>query len=229
VVLRLVTGFAAVRVTVTARTVSVVDPMFPGVSRCLPVVPATTVAGMLAGVTGHVPETGWRFGWAFRSEGGGTDIETWQPVPFDGKANPVRGRSPNDSKGGAQAIRRPFLADCTLVVWVLTEDPDRVVAAFRRPVWPLRVGRSQDLGCVNEARPVTLTWVDQAVIGSAVVPGDEPGWPGAADLTLPAWLSQDRTRSRLSRFWWQPGGSTLTAAGLADDTGQGVWPVDYPA
>ncbi len=222
------TGTPAARITVTATTVSVADPMFPGVSRCLPVVPATTVAGMLAGATGASADTDWRFGWAFRADGGGVDVETWQPVPFGGSANPVRGRSPKEGKGGAQAIQRPFLAGCTLTVWVLTDDPDRLVAAFRRPVWPLRVGRSQDLACVTEARPVVLVHDDRARIGSAVVPaGHLDPWPGATVITLPAWISSDRARARTGRFWWQPEGTDLTGPGLVDDTAQGVWPVDY--
>ncbi|MFD0883386.1 CRISPR-associated protein Cas5, partial [Streptosporangium algeriense] len=46
----------AVRVELYAPVASFRDPMFPGVSRCLPVPPPSTVRGMLAAATGRPGE-----------------------------------------------------------------------------------------------------------------------------------------------------------------------------
>ncbi|MDD6791838.1 MAG: CRISPR-associated protein Cas5, partial [Thermobifida fusca] len=63
----------AVRVELFAPVASFRDPMFPGVTRCLPVPPLSTVRGLLAaavGELGYAPPVGI----AAHAEGYGTEL-----------------------------------------------------------------------------------------------------------------------------------------------------------
>jgi CRISPR-associated endonuclease/helicase Cas3 len=81
----------AVRVDLYAPVASFRDPMFPGVSRCLPVPPPSTVRGMLAAATGRASEPV-TLGLAASAEGRGVDAETYHPIAADGSNPAVAGR-----------------------------------------------------------------------------------------------------------------------------------------
>src|SRR5690606_33327891 len=144
-------------VTVTAPIVSFRNPLYAGVQVTLPCPPPATVGGMLAAAAGGWgavrPDT--RFAMAFHARGSGADLETYHPLDATGKkANPT----PRE---------RGFLADVTLTVW-LTADVELWERRLRRPVWPLRLGRSQDLVAVRTRRVQLRSGPGRQ--GSAVLP-----------------------------------------------------------
>lgn len=154
---------AAVRWELTAPVASFRDPLFPAVQLGLPFPPPSTVRGLLAAACGdHARlDPGGRFAYTFTAAGVGSDLETWHPLLAGGKnADP-------------KPMRREFLADVHLTVWLLDVDTDRWLQRLRRPVWPLRLGRSQDLPAATRPEPVHLAVQPEAVQGAAVVPADE--------------------------------------------------------
>lgn len=174
----------ALQVTVTAPIVSFRNPLYSSVALCLPCPPPATVGGLLAAVAG-----GWeqvdpdlRFAMAFTADATGGDLETFHPLEQQGKrTDPV----PRE---------RHFLAGATLTIW-LADDVELWRARFRRPVWPLRLGRSQDLASAR-TEVITLRR-GSGQVGGALLPADAP--TGGTLLQLPTAISRDRSRVR-----WEP-------------------------
>lgn len=154
---------AAVRWELTAPVASFRDPLFPAVQLGLPFPPPSTVRGLLAAACGdHTRlDPGGRFAYTFTAEGSGSDLETWHPLLAGGK------------KADPKPMRREFLADVRLTVWLMEVDADRWLRRLRRPVWPLRLGRSQDLPTANRPESVSLDVQPEAMQGAAVVPADD--------------------------------------------------------
>jgi CRISPR-associated Cas5-like protein len=181
---------AALEVTVTAPVVSFRNPLYAGVQVALPCPPPATVGGMLAAAAG-----GWdnidpqlRFAMAFRACGSGTDLETYHPLEASGrKADPT-------------PKARGFLADVTLTVWLL-DDLDRWEHRLRRPVFPVRLGRSQDLVGLR-SRPVELR-EGGGLQGAALVPRHEAAL--GVLLRLPTAVSLDRSRTRWDDYHYNAG------------------------
>lgn len=134
---------AALEVTVTAPIVSFRNPLYAGVQVALPCPPPATVGGMLAAAAGgwNAVDPGTRFAMAFHARGEGVDLETYHPLEATGK------------KADPTPRERGFLTDVTLTVW-LACDVELWERRLRRPVWPLRLGRSQDLVGLRARRVV---------------------------------------------------------------------------
>jgi CRISPR-associated Cas5-like protein len=172
---------AALEVEVTAPVVSFRNPLYVGVQVGLPCPPPSTVGGFLASTVGgwhRVPATT-RFAFTFTARGSGIDLETYHPLDARGAASdPV----PKD---------REFLAAVTLTIW-LPENLDLWERALRRPVWPLRLGRSQDLASARTCR-VELR-AGPGFQRQALLP-ENLGNAGLV-LRLPTAISEDRSRTR---------------------------------
>ncbi|MGH3931621.1 MAG: CRISPR-associated protein Cas5, partial [Pseudonocardiaceae bacterium] len=199
----------ALDVEVRAPVVSFRNPLYAGVQVGLPCPPPATVGGMLAaavGSWGQVPGD-LRFGMAFTAAGEGNDLETYHPLDASGrKADPT----PKD---------RPFLAEVTLRIW-LFDDLERWERALRRPVWPLRLGRSQDLATARTRR-VRLIPEQPGRQGHAVVP--EQLTSAGTLLQLPTSISLDRSRTQWHAYRYHPDGSRAEVTGeWATEDGQAV-------
>ncbi|MGW4365460.1 CRISPR-associated protein Cas5 [Nocardia takedensis] len=182
----------ALQVTVTAAVASFRNPLYAGVQVGLPCPPPSTVAGLLAGAAGgwdRVPH-GLRFAAAFTAAGSGVDLETYHPLDGRGRASAA---TPKD---------RDFLADVVLRIW-LDEDHDFWASVLRRPVWPLRLGRSQDLASAR-TREVEFA-AGPGRQGHALVP--EECTTAGIRLRLPTVISIDRTRNRWNGYRYAPTGS----------------------
>ena len=132
---------AALEVEVTAPVASFRNPLYAGVQVGLPCPPPSTVGGILAAAAGGWPRVDprLRFAMSFQALGSGEDLETYHPLDAaGGRTDPT----PKD---------RHFLAGVTLTVW-LFDDLAGWERALRRPVWPLRLGRSQDLATARTRR-----------------------------------------------------------------------------
>jgi CRISPR-associated Cas5-like protein len=213
---------AAIRAEFVVPVASYRDPMFPGLTRCLPVPPPSTLRGMLAAATGR-PAEPLPLGISAYPEGGGIDDETYHPVNSDGSNPPVRGRT-GAGKGGATFAHRPFLTGVHVTIWVPEPDADRIAAALRRPAWALRIGRSQDLAYLCSLTPAVLRPATQATVGYALAP------PGAHDdvlavtLRLAAGVSADRlTTTYRDYLWCSEPARRHDVIGAYHDNGRAVW------
>ena len=175
----------ALEVTVTAPVVSFRNPLYAGVQAGLPCPPPATIGGMLAAAAG-----GWHrvpgrlcFAASFTAGGAGTDLETYHPLDASGRSTDP---TPKD---------REFLARAELTLWI-TEDLGLWERALRRPVWPLRLGRSQDLASARTRR-VHLTagtgYQHQAIAPAAIT-------TAGTLLRLPTAVSADRARTRWDAY-----------------------------
>lgn len=219
-------SLTAWRMDFFAPVASFRDPLFPGLTRGLPVPPPSTVRGLLAAMTGEDAEPV-TLGMAAWSEGAGTDGETFHPIAADRSKPALRGRV-GTGKGGMTFRERPFLADVHLTVWVPGADGARVAAALTRPRWPLRLGRSQDLvhPVRGTARAVTLRPAARAAVGHALAPVDGHELGSAHLHRLASAVSPDRLTTTWADYLWcdLPTGRLATVRGAyADEEGQAVW------
>jgi len=212
----------AVRAELLAPVASFRDPMFPGLTRCLPVPPLSTLRGMLAAATGRDAEPV-TLGVSAGAEGGGVDAETYHPIAADGSNPAVSGRTAA-VKGGMTIRDRPFLAWLRVTVWVPGPDADRIAAALRRPVWGLRLGRSQDLVYLRAVDRVVLAPAAEAVVGHALAPLDGHADPRAVTVRLPDIVSQDRLTGTYGDYLWcaEPAGRQAVTGAYRDGE-QAVW------
>ncbi|WP_433177391.1 CRISPR-associated protein Cas5 [Actinoallomurus sp. CA-150999] len=182
------TGTTALEARFTTPVTSFRNPLYAGVQVTLPCPPPATVGGLLAAAAGgwDQVDAGLRFAMAFHAGGKGVDYETYHPLDASGK------------KASPTPRNREFLAATVLTVWLL-DDVEKWWRRLRRPVWPLRLGRSQDLVGISLQR-VPLTSAP-GVLGSAIVPSDA-AITGGTPLRLPTAIAprRDRTRWGIYRF-----------------------------
>ncbi|CUU55438.1 CRISPR-associated protein Cas5t [Parafrankia irregularis] len=231
----------ALRVELYAPVASFRDPMFPRVTRCLPVPPPSTVRGMLAAASGNTRELA-VFGMAASSSGHGVDLETYHPIAADGSNPAIAGRV-RTVKGGATVRERPFLTDVRLTLWIPEADGRRLEPALRRPVWGLRLGRSQDVvhldgvPCWTELHPAgtagnpaegVAPMDGVARVGHALAPPDGHCARQAVTLRLAETVSSDRLRTSYGSYLWcrEPGGLERVSGSAYRDDEQAVWLFD---
>jgi CRISPR-associated protein Cas5t len=199
---------SALQVIVTAPVVSFRDRLYDGVQTALPCPPPSTVGGFLASAVGgwqRMPP-GTRFAMAFTAGGAGVDLETYHPLDARGTASASAPRE------------RPFLADVALAIW-LVSDLELWEAAIRRPVWPVRLGRSQDLASARADRVILETGT--GIQRQAVVPADltEAG----TLLRLPTAISEDRSQTRWGEYRYaSSGGNRMINGDYVTADGQTV-------
>jgi CRISPR-associated Cas5-like protein len=207
----------ALEVTITAPVVSFRNPLYAGVQVGLPCPPPATVGGLLAAAAG-----GWdavdeelRFAMAFHARGRGVDLETYHPLDATGK------------KADSTPREREFLAHVTLTVWLIHEPEQRVVTdldlwqwRLRRPVWPLRLGRSQDLVGVRSRR-VTLDR-GSGRQGAAVLPAGVTSY--GTRLRLPTAVARNRSWTVWDEYRYHAAGTCEEPVGngWVDEKGRAV-------
>ncbi|MEW2117655.1 CRISPR-associated protein Cas5 [Streptomyces sp. NPDC005474] len=185
------TDTTALEITLTAPVVSFRNPLYAGVQVSLPCPPPATVGGMLAAAAGGWPQVdpGLRFAMAFHAGGKGVDLETYHPLDASGKKTSPTPRN------------REFLTAAVLTVWLL-DEPEAWQRRLRRPVWPLRLGRSQDLvGIRTERIPLNATPGAQR---SAVVP--DGATRAGTLLRLPTAIASGRDRTQWDAYRFDASG-----------------------
>jgi CRISPR-associated Cas5-like protein len=221
---------AAWRAEFYAPVASFRDPLFPGVSRSLPLPPPSTIRGLLAAATGRNAED-LPFGMAAWAEGRGVDAETYHPVAADGSNPAVSGRV-RAVKGGMTIRDRPFLTGVHVTLWLPGPDGERVANALRRPRWPLRLGRSQDIVHLTGTSRVTLVPTTRADIGHALVPMGGHDLGPALVHRMAARVACDRLATTWRDYLWcdVPAGQHPVRGAYAEDReetrvneGQAVW------
>ncbi|GAA3357816.1 CRISPR-associated protein Cas5 [Saccharopolyspora gregorii] len=198
----------ALEVTVTAPVASFRNPLYAVLQVGLPCPPPSTVGGMLAAAAGgwrHVPDTT-RFAMAFRSQAKGTDLETFHPLQQQGKPT-----SPTPKE-------RDYLWGVELTLWLL-DELEQWERRLRRPVWPLRLGRSQDLATAR-TRHVELSNTP-GTQGHALLP--EADADDGEHLRMPTAVSLDRAHTRWGTYRYASDGSDRPARdGLSTADGLAV-------
>lgn len=148
------------RVVISGWTASFRYPIFiVGHQPTLPVPPLSTVYGLISAAAGRVlcPED-LAVGYVFSSQGKGTDLETIYEI------------GPN--LGAKQNIcRREILFEPELVLYLTNLE---LASCFRRPAYPLLLGRSGDLAAVQSVEKVKL----QPARGTVTVEGTIMPFPG---------------------------------------------------
>lgn len=217
------TDVLATRIDLFAPVASFRDPMFPGITRGLPVPPPSTLRGLLAAATGEVGYAPTLAVHAF-VDGYGRDLETYHPIASDGTNPAIRGRVAA-GKGGMTVRERDFLADVSVSLWVPGAEGERVGRAVRRPSWPLRLGRSQDVVHVVEVRKCRLRPTEQATVGHALAPAGSHDRTDVIEIRLAERISVDRERTRYGNYVWcqDDGVPVPTRDALIDDQGRAVW------
>lgn len=199
----------ALEIEVSTPVVSFRNPLYAGVQVGLPCPPPSTVGGFLASAAGgwHRMPAATRFTITFTAAGSGTDLETYHPLDGRGRASTP---APKE---------REFLAAATLRIW-LTGDLDLWERAIRRPVWPLRFGRSQDLAAARTRR-VELADGGMGLQRQALVPAGAT--VQGTLMRLPTAITYDRSQTRWDAYRYAKTGAArdpvaadyLTADGQA--------------
>jgi len=167
------------RVTIEAPVASFRYPHFLiGRRPTFDMPPPSTVHGLIAAALGEWPEFSVRFAYRFEFRSRVSDLEHqhiierftgtksrftepdpfWHPLPVEAgrrakKKPPQAPPIPTSTLMTVQPHLRDFLFDVSLLLYL---DPPELGSAFRSPVFPLSLGRSQDLASVRRTETVRL-------------------------------------------------------------------------
>ena len=144
------------RIKITGWISSFRYPIFVyGYQPTLPVPPYSTIYGLLSAACGRTisPEDS-DVKFVFKSSGKGVDLETVYEWSFNkiSKTN---------------VIKREFLMNPELYLYIENED---LAFCFRKPAYPLLLGRSTELAFVEEIRRVKLVKKNNFTVGGVLLP-----------------------------------------------------------
>lgn len=153
----------AIRIELCAYTASFRVPGMMGYQITSTVPPPTTIFGLIAAATGRdvAPSEIW-IAYRFEYEAQAEDLEkligffAGGPV-WDNKLNAVN----------SYPVKRQFLYGARLVLFL---PPGEVAESFRRPRYPLVLGRSQDVAYVDSINETELVPVIDGKIRGVLVP-----------------------------------------------------------
>lgn len=152
---------SAIRILLTAYTASFRVPGFVAHQLTLPVPPLSTIYGLLSAAAGRwiLPnEVEW-LGYRCEYEGKAVDLEAIITVE---RAKPTEAAR----FVGRNVLQREFLVMPCLTLYL----PPEWEAVFRKPRYPLLLGRTQDLAGVESLTPVTLEPVDEGEVSGVLLP-----------------------------------------------------------
>lgn len=179
----------AYRVTLSGWTASFRHPqLVTGMQPTLPLPPPSTIYGLVAAATGEwVDPRACRLAYVFTHEGKARDLETIYQF----------GKSDNAK---SNVVFREWLTDWRL--WLYFEE--RAWAdAFTAPVFPLLLGRQQELAHVESVQPevIELERASTTLHGAAV---PFPFWSAAGMvMALPLVMSAELPRQAVGVRPWQ--------------------------
>lgn len=177
------------RITISSWTSSFRYPnVISGYQPTLLVPPVSTVLGLIDAAAGnYIDFNGMSLGYYFEYEGKGKDLETIYQFADNGHGAPKKQVKSN-------IILREFLSGCRLYLYLQDES---LVSYFRRPVFQLLLGRSNDLATVEEIREVELDSIEHATkIYGQVVPLKGNYLPGTIQA-LPKYFTNTIPRQNL--------------------------------
>lgn len=151
----------AVRIVLTAYTASFRVPSFVGHQLTLPVPPLSTIYGLLSAAAGRwiLPRDVEWLAYRCEYEGKAMDLEAIITVerPKPTEAARLVGRN---------VLQREFLVMPCLTLYL----PPEWEIVFRKPRYPLLLGRTQDVAGVESITPVILESVDEGEVSGVLLP-----------------------------------------------------------
>jgi CRISPR-associated protein Cas5t len=159
-------------------------PIFiAGTQLSVPVPPLSTIYGMISAAKGNfVTPDDVRTGYVFKSNGKAKDLETIYELDSD---TPL--------KASSNVCKREILFEPELYIYL---DKSEYAGIFRRPHYPLLMGRSSELAMADEITEVSLTTKKGAKLGGTLVPFPNTGVYGAIQA-LPTHFSDSIPRKAL--------------------------------
>lgn len=140
--------------------------------------PPSTIYGHIASAVGEwISPVGLRFAYTFTRAARSSDLEHEHIISADPPQKLSRQEAKNFREwrsqhslsvgGSIQPTLRDFLFQVDLILYL---QPFSLVPAFRSPVFPVVLGRSQDLACVESVEEVTLDETPGAYLDSTILP-----------------------------------------------------------
>jgi CRISPR-associated protein Cas5t len=167
------------RILIEGWTASFRYPTFiSGFQPTLPVPPLSTIYGLLSAVKGELvtPEDA-NVGFVFDSEAKSIDLETIYELKG------LKGNKSNVAK-------REFLFNPKLYLYL---DNLEFIEFFKRPAYPVLLGRSSDLAYIKEIKEIDLTKQSDISLGKTILPFGTDGAFGVIQA-LPTHFSDDIPR-----------------------------------
>lgn len=159
--------------------------------------PPSTIYGHVASAVGHwLDPAPLRFAYTVTSVAKTTDLEhqhvvsRYPPEKLSreeaAKLKKWRQQHPLSVGGTVQPVKRDFLFKVDLTLYLVPAD---LAAAFRRPVFPVVLGRSQDLACIVSVDEVELAEAPAAYFSATLLPFEWRAWtPFGTTVLMPRFI-----------------------------------------
>jgi CRISPR-associated protein Cas5t len=163
------------RIKITGVVSSFRNPFFvSGAQPTLEVPPPSTILGIISAVAGRIVRPDEiSFGYVFLYKDKGEDLELIYELSLKEKF-----------KAKSNVIRRDFLTFPELYLYVTNVEYE---GYFRKPSFPILLGRTQELAKIEKIERVTLVKTSPVRFGKTVVPIDFKGVSGAI-VALPLYF-----------------------------------------
>jgi CRISPR-associated protein Cas5t len=162
--------------------------LISGYQPTLEVPPISTVLGLMNAAAGdYLQHDSLEIGYCFRYEGRGIDLETIYQIESN-----AAGKASNNGK--SNVIRREFLFEAKLRIYLKDE---KLVEFFKEPVFPIVLGRMNDLASVRSVSKTKLTTVENASkVRGQIIPFLSNRLPGQIQA-LPIYFSNTIPRNNI--------------------------------
>ena len=163
------------RIKITGVVSSFRNPFFvSGAQPTLEVPPPSTILGIISAVAGRIVKPDEiSFGYVFLYKDKGEDLELIYELSLKEKF-----------KAKSNVIRRDFLTFPELYLYVTNVEYE---GYFRKPSFPILLGRTQELAKIEKIERVTLVKTSPVRFGKTIVPFDFKGVSGAI-VALPLYF-----------------------------------------
>jgi CRISPR-associated protein Cas5t len=163
------------RIKITGVVSSFRNPFFvSGAQPTLEVPPPSTILGIISAVVGRIVKPDEiSFGYVFLYKDKGEDLELIYELSLKEKF-----------KAKSNVIRRDFLTFPELYLYVTNVEYE---GYFRKPSFPILLGRTQELAKIEKIERVTLVKKSPVRFGKTIVPIDFKGVSGAI-VALPLYF-----------------------------------------
>lgn len=163
------------RIKITGVVSSFRNPFFvSGAQPTLEVPPPSTILGIISAVAGRIVKPDEiSFGYVFLYKDKGEDLELIYELSLKEKF-----------KAKSNVIRRDFLTFPELYLYVTNVEYE---GYFRKPSFPILLGRTQELAKIEKIERVTLVKTSPVRFGKTIVPIDFKGVSGAI-VALPLYF-----------------------------------------
>ena len=139
--------------------------LISGVQPTLDVPPPSTIIGLISSICGRILTTDdVKFGYVFFHSGKGADTELIYELSVKSRL-----------KAKSNVIRREFLFKPELYLYIDRIDFEKY---FRRPEFPVLLGRSQELAKIESVETIELLMKSPVRLGHTVLPFGFKGVPG---------------------------------------------------